>query len=101
MKEPRPSEDPHPEPNGSPRVSKVQALIERLATTSDDDVRIARLLIRRLESHHDRMVQRLCADGAAQHSQIAAWAVDADRLMLARNLLEAVALDNEEEIAQG
>lgn len=78
---------------GSPRVKEAKALLERLATTCEDDRWIALHLVRRLEQSHDEMVQRLTDDQASQHAQVAAWAVDADRLMLARNLLEAVSLD--------
>lgn len=77
----------------SPKVKEVLDRIESLDTTAHEDRQIALVLLRHLEAFHDGVVEEMEGDDAARHSQIVAWAVDADRLMRARMLLESVDLD--------
>lgn len=82
-----------PERTQSPKVKKALDRIEKLDTTADEDRQIALVLLRHLEAFHDGVVEEMEGDDTARHSQIVAWAVDADRLMRARMLLESVDLD--------
>lgn len=77
----------------SAKVKQVVDLIESLDTSSHEDQQIALMLVRHLERMHDDIVDEMRDDSDAKHSQIVAWAVDADRLMRCRNLLESVDLD--------
>lgn len=89
-KEQRPEK---PERRQSPKVKEVLALIEKLETDAYEDQQIALSLVRQLESFHDGVVEEMQEDEEAKHSQIAAWAIDADRLMRARMLLDSVDLE--------
>lgn len=82
-----------PENQISPRVKQVLELLENLGTDPVEDQQIALFLVRQLEMYHDGMVSELQDDEEARHSQIVAWAVDADRLMRCRMLLESVDLE--------
>ena len=82
-----------PENQLSPRVKQVLELLESLGTEPAEDQQIALFLVRQLEMYHDGMVSELQDDDEAKHSQIVAWAVDADRLMRCRMLLESVDLE--------
>ena len=82
-----------PERQKSAKVSEVLELIDKLDTNGLEDQQIALSLVRGLESFHDGVVEELRDDDDAKHSQIIAWAVDADRLMRSRILLESVDLD--------
>ena len=77
----------------SAKVKQVVDLIESLDTSSHEDQQIALMLVRHLERMHDDIVDEMRDDSDAKHSQIVAWAVDADRLMRCRHLLESVDLD--------
>ena len=77
----------------SAKVKQVFDLIESLDTSSHEDQQIALMLVRHLERMHDDIVDEMRDDSDAKHSQIVAWAVDADRLMRCRHLLESVDLD--------
>ena len=64
------------------------------ATTPDSpEALIALSRLRRLETYHERIVAEMEDDDTARHSQIVLWAVDADRLLQARQLLESVDLE--------
>jgi hypothetical protein len=82
-----------PERSRSAKVNEVLELISKLETSGLEDQQIALSLVRGLESFHDGVVEELRDDDEAKHSQIIAWAVDADRLMRSRILLESVDLD--------
>jgi hypothetical protein len=82
-----------PERSRSAKVNEVLELISKLETSGLEDQQIALSLVRGLESFHDGVVEELRDDDEAKHSQIIAWAVDADRLMRCRILLESVDLD--------
>lgn len=77
----------------SPRVKEVLDLLERLGTDPAEDQQLALVLLRQLEAYHDGVVQEMQEDDEARHSQIVAWAVDADRLMRCRMLLESIDLE--------
>jgi hypothetical protein len=91
------STTPAPRPEKGPRQPSVKAqqvldLIEALDLDAADDLDLATRLVRRLESDHDLVVEELRDDPAANHGQLVAWAVDADRLMRSRLLLESIDL---------
>ena len=81
----------HAEPS-SPKVSQVLELIETLNTNAHEEQQIALALVRQLEQFHDNVVQEMQDDSEAKHTQIVCWAIDADRLMRCRMLLESVDL---------
>lgn len=82
-----------PEPQLSAKVKEVLDLLDRLGTDPAEDQQLALFLVRQLEAYHDGVVQEMQEDDDARHPQIVAWAVDADRLMRCRMLLESVDLD--------
>ena len=89
------SNPPRPEkPNRqtSVHVTQVMELIDKLDTKAAEDLEIALRLVRRLESFHDEVVDEMRGDADASHNQLISWAIDADRLMQARILLENVDL---------
>lgn len=86
-------EKPDKDPKPSARVQEVLDLLNRLETTAAEDHEIALLLVRSLEDIHDGVVNEMKEDVGAKYSQIVAWAIDADRLMRSRLLLESVDLE--------
>ena len=76
-----------------PKVSQVLELIEKLDTNAYEDQQIALALVRHLEQFHDNVVEEMQDDSEAKHAQIVSWAIDADRLMRCRMLLDSVDLD--------
>jgi hypothetical protein len=93
MQDHQPQRPEKPERGQSPKVKEVLELIEKLETNSFEDQQIALALVRQLENFHDGVVDEMKEDEEAKHSQIVAWAIDADRLMRARLLLESVDLE--------
>ena len=77
----------------SPKVSQVLKQIEKLETNAYEDQQIALALVRHLEQFHDNVVEEMQEDSEAKHSQIVSWAIDVDRLMRCRMLLDSVDLD--------
>ena len=77
----------------SEKVKEIMELIDKLDTSPLDDQQIAIALISSLEQYHDDVVERMRDDSDAKHSQIASWAVDADRLMHCRYMLSSVDLE--------
>ncbi len=77
----------------SPKLNQVLELIEKLNTNAYEDQQIALTLVRQLEQFHDNVVAEMQDDTEAKHTQIVSWAIDADRLMRCRILLESVDLD--------
>jgi len=75
------------------KVKEVLALISSLDLSAWEDQRVALTIIRHLEDYHDSVVRDLQDSADADHPQLVAWAIDADRLMRCRNLLESVDLD--------
>ncbi len=74
------------------KVQKVLDLINELETSPPEDQQIAITLVQRLEVFHDEVVNKMKANTMAKHSQIVAWAVDADRLYRSLSLLETIDL---------
>ncbi|MEB3167174.1 MAG: hypothetical protein VKK97_00405 [Synechococcaceae cyanobacterium] len=91
MQEPRRPEKP--EHQQSPKVKEVLDRINSLETSDGEDLQIALAIVRHLERLHDEIVAEMKDDDEAKHSQIVAWAIDADRLYRARLLLESVDLN--------
>ena len=87
---PRPEK---PEPQCHATVKTVLELLDTLEATPAEDLAIAVRLVRRLEGYHDSVVDDLRDDDSASHNQIIAWAVDADRLLRSRLLLESIDLE--------
>lgn len=81
-----------PERHSSPNLKQVLELIDRLNTEPVDDQEIALAMVRKLEGFHDSVVEEMRDDPDAKHSQLVCWAIDADRLMRCRVLLESVDL---------
>lgn len=77
----------------SARVLEAMATLSALHTSPAEDGRIALRLLHKLECFHDAMLEELISAEAGNHGLIASVAVDADRLMRARLLLESVRLD--------
>jgi len=92
MQENKPERPEKPERIHSVKVKQVLDLMEKLETSADDDQQIALAILRQLERFHDGVVEEMREDEEAKHSQIAAWAVDADRLMHCRIFLESIDL---------
>jgi hypothetical protein len=88
--QPRP-EKPERQPN--PTVTRVLELLDTLQATPADDLELVVGLVRRLEGYHDSVVEDLRVDDSASHNKLIAWAIDADRLMRCRVLLESVDLE--------
>ena len=95
MQENRPEKDrpKKPERSAPEKVKQVLELINSLDTNAYEDQQIALTLVRNLEQFHDKFVDEMQDDEEASHSQIVGWAIDADRLMRCRMLLESVDLD--------
>ena len=74
----------------SEKLQKVLSLIQELDTSAEEDRDLALHLLRHLEIFHDRVVADLQKDQTADHTQLTAWAVDADRLMHCRIILETI-----------
>jgi hypothetical protein len=84
-----------PERAGRPESAKVRQVLElvgQLDTKAWEDQQIALALVQQLERFHDEVVTEMVDDSDASHSQLACWAIDADRLMNCRRLLESVDL---------
>jgi hypothetical protein len=95
MQENKPEKDrpKKPERSAPEKVKQVLELINSLDTNAYEDQQIALTLVRNLEQFHDKVVDEMQDDEEASHSQIVGWAIDADRLMRCRMLLESVDLD--------
>ena len=74
------------------KVRQVLDCIEKLDTSAAEDQEIALAIVRHLEKFHDDAVKDMVEDRDSKRSQLAAWAVDADRLMYCRFLLESIDL---------
>lgn len=93
MQENKPERPEKPERQQSAKVKEVLDLLETLDTGAAEDQQIALALVRRLESFHDNVVEEMQEDESAKHSQLVSWAIDADRLMRCRMLLDSVDLE--------
>lgn len=98
MQENNPPNAGHPQkPDRSDKATaKVKQVLERideLETSAAEDLEIALTLVRQLEEFHDKVVAEMQDDPEAKHGQIAAWAIDADRLMHCRIFLNSIDLE--------
>ena len=89
-----PSRPDKPTKNDKTTLKTKQALdfLEKLELSPAEDKQVALSILRHLESYHDDEVGELIESTDSKRSQVAAWAVDADRLMLCRIFLEGVEL---------
>ncbi len=75
------------------KVKEVLAFISTLDLSAWEDQRVALAIVRHLEDYHDNVVRDLQESADADHPQLVAWAIDADRLLRCRLLLESVDLE--------
>lgn len=75
-----------------PKVKQAVDWLAALACSPAEDKAIALAILRNLEQFHDDAVEEMVNADTSERSQLAAWAVDADRLMLARRFLEGIEL---------
>ena len=61
--------------------------------TAAEELEVALTLVSQLEEFHDKVVADMQDDPEARHGQIAAWSVDADRLMHCRIFLNSIDLE--------
>lgn len=90
--EPSRPEKPEKPDKVTEKVRKVLDLIEELDTSAAEDQEVALAIVRQLERFHDDAVKDMVEDTETKRSQLVAWAVDADRLMYCRFLLESIDL---------
>jgi hypothetical protein len=93
MQNSRTSRPEKPDFELSVKVKQVLELIDSLETDAHEDQQIALALISQLEKMHVEVVEDLQDDETAKHGQIVSWAIDADRLLRCRMLLESIDLD--------
>ena len=74
------------------KIKEALALISRLNMTPREDAQVAVYLICELEEFHRDVLKDVLKDQEAGHDQVAAWAIDADRLMQSGMLLESATL---------
>ena len=74
------------------KVKKALSLLKMLDLSLAEDKQVALAIVRHLESYHDEVVEDLVERSESKRSHVAAWAVDADRLMLCRIFLEGIEL---------
>ena len=74
------------------KVKDVLALLEKLNTSAAEDQEVALTILRHLETFHDDVVDDMVKSTESERSQVGVWAVDADRLMFCRRLLESIDL---------
>ena len=90
----RPSRPDKPTKSDKTTLKTKQALesLEKLELSPAEEKQVALSILLHLESYHDDEVEELIETTDSKRSQVAAWAVDADRLMLCRIVLEGVEL---------
>ena len=91
------AEQSRPEKTGKgepipPKVKKALDWLSDLECSPAEEKAIALAILLNLEQFHDETVEEMVNANESERSQLAAWAVDADRLMLARRLLEGIEL---------
>jgi hypothetical protein len=88
----RPARPQSDKASGGDSVATVLTLLRQRGAGNAEKRQIALALLGELECFHDHVVQELARDSQASHSEIARWAVEADRLYRARKILETVEL---------
>ena len=76
----------------SPKVQKVLDCWGKQELSPAEDKTIALAILGHLEQFHDETVEEMVNADDSKRSLLAAWAVDADRLMLCRIFLEGIEL---------
>jgi hypothetical protein len=74
------------------KVETILSLVRKLEISMVQSRKIALTLIEMIESFHDEMVQSMIDNDESERAQIAAWAIDSDRLMRCRDLLQQIEL---------
>lgn len=83
---------PHPEQAGQERVEQTLALLQNQDLNPWETQQIALALLQQLESYHQSVVAELHDTSQSTPAQVACWAIDGDRLMHCRRLLESITL---------
>jgi len=83
------------EPN--PRVQQVLDAVEAAAVTPEDALRISLELLGFVEEYHLETLEELLGDAEADAISVAVWAADSARLKTAREVLEEVLGEDEDE----
>lgn len=83
------------EPN--PRVQQVLDAVEAAAVTPEDALRISLELLGFVEEYHLETLEELLGDDEADAISVAVWAADSARLKTAREVLEEVLGEDDEE----
>jgi hypothetical protein len=88
----RPARPQSDKASGGDSVATVLTLLRQRGAGNAEKRQIGLALLGELECFHDHVVQELARDSQASDSEIARWAVEADRLYRARKILETVEL---------
>lgn len=83
---------PPPAAGGDDRVARTLGLLRRNDLTPWECQQITLALLQQLESYHQAVVAELHDSSGGTPAQVACWAIDGDRLMHCRRLLESVTL---------
>jgi len=81
----------------NPRVQQVLDAVEAAAVTPEDALRISLELLGFVEEYHLETLEELLGDAEADAISVAVWAADSARLKTAREVLEEVLGDDEDE----
>lgn len=82
-----------PKNKPSVKAHQVQKVIQRLDLNPAEIQHVALHLLRRLENLHDDVTEKHRTNPKGSRDQLMRWAVDADRLMWARVMVENVDLE--------
>ena len=83
---------PPPAAGGDDRVAQTLALLRRHDLNPWECQQITLALLHQLESYHQAVVAELHDTPGGTPAQVACWAIDGDRLMHCRRLLESITL---------
>jgi hypothetical protein len=81
----------------NPAVQQVLDAMEAAAITPEDALQISLVLLNFVEEYHLDSLEELLAEEQADGPSIAVWAADSARLKSARELLEEVLGDDEDD----
>lgn len=81
----------------NPRIQQVLDAVEAAAITPEDALRISLELLGFVEEYHLETLEELLGDGEADAISVAVWAADSARLKTARDVLEEVLGDDEDD----
>jgi hypothetical protein len=83
---------PSPPQNEQGRVAQTLAQLQALGLKPWECQQIALALLQQLDSYHQAVVAELHDSPQSTPAQVACWAIDGDRLMHCRRLLESITL---------